>query len=108
LKHGGLSISKLTVRRILAAVLRYGLAVVLVAIAIAFQLSRTSTIHRLDSFPTSSCWHSRSLFWCAGRGPGVLALLLSCLGVALLAANHFLLRIPADLVHDLFPDFSAC
>ncbi len=84
------SISKLTVRPILAAVLRYGLAVVLVAIAIAI-----SAVTHLHNSPPRFVSHFVLLalaitFWCAGTGPGVLALLLSCLGVALLAANHFL------------------
>src|SRR5258708_9388920 len=84
------SISKLTVRTILAAVLRYGLAVVLVAIAIAI-----SAVTHLHNSPPRFVSHFVLLalaitFWCAGTGPGVLALLLSCLGVALLAANHFL------------------
>src|SRR5258708_39989396 len=84
------SISKLTVRPIFAVALRYGLAVVLVAIAIA-----VSVITHLHNSPPRFVSHFVLLalaitFWCAGTGPGVLALLLSCLGVTLLAANHFL------------------
>src|SRR5258708_37010383 len=84
------SISKLTVRPILAVVLRYGLAVVSVAIAIAI-----SVITHLHNSPPRFVSHFVLLalaltFWCAGTGPGVLALPLSCLGVAFLSANPFL------------------
>src|SRR5258708_24853254 len=84
------SISKLTVRPILAVALRYGLALVLLAIPIP-----VSVVTPLHNSPPRFVSHFVLLalaitFWCAGTGPGVLALLLSCLGVTLLAANHFL------------------
>src|SRR5258708_34041317 len=84
------SISKLTVRPIFAVVLRYGLAVVLVAIAIA-----VSVITHLHNSPPRFVSHFVLLalaitFWCAGTGLGALALFLSCLGVTLWARNIFL------------------
>ena len=83
-------ISKLTVRPTLAVVLRYGLAVLLVAIALAIAV-----ITHLHHSPPRFVSHFVLLaiaitFWCAGTGPGLLALLLSCLGVAVLARTHFL------------------
>jgi signal transduction histidine kinase len=83
-------ISKLTVRPTLAVVLRYGLAVLLVAIALAI-----AAITHLHHSPPRFVSHFVLLaiaitFWCAGTGPGLLALLLSCLGVGLLARKDFL------------------
>ena len=83
-------ISKLTVRPTLAGVLRYGLAVFLVAIALAIAV-----ITHLHHSPPRFVSHFVLLaiaitFWCAGTGPGMLALLLSCLGVVVLARTHFL------------------
>jgi formate hydrogenlyase transcriptional activator len=83
-------ISKLTARPTLAVVLRYGLAVISVAIALAI-----SVITRLHNSPPRFVSHFVLLamaitFWCAGTGPGLLALLLSCLGVSFLARNDFL------------------
>jgi len=82
-------ISKLTARPTLA-VLRYGLAVISVAIALAI-----SVITRLHNSPPRFVSHFVLLamaitFWCAGTGPGLFALLLSCLGVSFLARNDFL------------------
>lgn len=84
------SISKLTARPILAIGVRYGLAVVSVAIALAI-----SVITHLYNSPPRFVSHFVLLaiaitFWCAGTGPGLFALLLSCLGVGFLAAHHFL------------------
>ena len=83
-------ISKLTARPTLAAVLRYGLAVLLVAIALLIAV-----ITHLHHSPPRFISHFVLLalaitFWSAGTGPGLLALLLSCLGVAALARTHFL------------------
>ena len=83
-------ISKLTVRPNLAVVLRYGLAVLLVAISLAI-----SVVTHLHHSPPRFASHFvllaiASTFWSAGTGPGLLALLLSCLGVAVLARTHFL------------------
>jgi PAS domain S-box-containing protein len=84
------SISKLTARPTLAIGVRYGLAVVSVAIALAI-----SVITHLYNSPPRFVSHFVLLaiaitFWCAGTGPGLFALLLSCLGVSFLAAHHFL------------------
>jgi signal transduction histidine kinase len=86
----GWGISKLTVRPTLAVVLRYGLAVPLIAIALAIAV-----ITRLHHSPPRFVSHFFLLaiaitFWCAGTGPGMLALLLSCLGVGVLARKDFL------------------
>ena len=83
-------ISKVTVRPTLAVVLRYGLAVLLVGVALAI-----SVITHLHHSPPRFVSHFVLLaiaitFWCAGTGPGLLALLLSSLGVAVLARIHFL------------------
>src|ERR1700688_3252582 len=83
--------SRLTARPALAVALRYGLAVASVATA----LGTTLTL-RHYGFPPRFISHFTLIaiavtFWCAGTGPGLLALLLSCLGVSLLARNHFLL-----------------
>ena len=84
-------ISKLTARPALAVALRYGLAVASVATALG-----ATVILRHYGFPPRFISHFTLIaiaitFWCAGTGPGMLALFLSCLGVSLLARNHFLL-----------------
>jgi formate hydrogenlyase transcriptional activator len=84
-------ISRLTARPALAVALRYGLAVASVATALG-----TTVILRHYGFPPRFISHFTLIaiaitFWCAGTGPGLLALLLSCLGVSLLARNQFLL-----------------
>src|ERR1700747_2156483 len=84
-------ISKLMTRPTLAVVLRYGLAVLLIGIAPAITL-----ITHLHNSPPRFVSHFVLLaiaitFWFAGTGPGVLAFLLSCLGVSLFAKNHILL-----------------
>ncbi|WP_051979020.1 PAS domain-containing protein [Edaphobacter aggregans] len=84
-------ISKLFIRPTLAVVLRYGLAVLFVGIALAITL-----IMHLHKLPPRFVSHFVLLaiaitFWFAGTGPGVLAFLLSCLGVSLFAKNHILL-----------------
>jgi formate hydrogenlyase transcriptional activator len=84
-------ISRLTARPALAVALRYGLAVASVATALG-----TTLILRYYGFPARFISHFTLIaiaitFWCAGTGPGLLALLLSSLGVSLLARNHFLL-----------------
>jgi formate hydrogenlyase transcriptional activator len=84
-------ISKLTARSTLAIALRYGLAVISVAIALAITI-----ISHLHNSPPRFVSHFFLIaiaitFLCGGTGPGVLALLLACLGVSFLAANHFLL-----------------
>jgi hypothetical protein len=84
-------ISKLTARPALAVALRYGLAVASVATALA-----TTLILRYYGFPPRFISHFTLIaiavtFWCAGTGPGLLALFLSCLGVGVLARDHLLL-----------------
>jgi PAS domain S-box-containing protein len=84
-------ISRLTARPALAVALRYGLAVASVATALG-----TTLILRYYGSPPRFISHFTLIaiaitFWCAGTGPGLLALLLSSLGVSLLARNHFLL-----------------
>src|SRR5258708_7797568 len=84
-------ISRLTARPALAVGLRYGLALASVATALG-----TTLILRHYGFPPRFISHFTLIaiaitFWCAGTGPGLLAFLLSCLGVSLLARNHFLL-----------------
>src|SRR4029077_8520342 len=83
-------ISRLTRRPAFAVVARYGLAVASVATALG-----TTLILRHYNFPAHFISHFTLIaiaitFWCAGTGPGLLAFLLSCLGVKLLARNHFL------------------
>jgi PAS domain S-box-containing protein len=85
-----LGISRLTARPILAVVPRYGLAVSSVAVALG-----TALIQRhYDSLPRFISHFTliaiAITFWYAGTGPGLLALLLSCLGSTLLERNHFL------------------
>jgi formate hydrogenlyase transcriptional activator len=87
--HWGMS--RLTARPALTVALRYGLAVASVATALG-----TTLILRHYGFPPRFISHFTLIaiaitFWCAGTGPGLLALLLSSLGVSLLARNHFLL-----------------
>jgi len=84
-------ISRLTARPALAVALRYGLAVASVATALGVTL-----ILRHYGFPPRFISHFTLIaiaitFWCAGTGPGILALLLSCLGVSVLARNQVLL-----------------
>src|SRR6267142_2097919 len=84
-------ISKLTRRPAFAVVARYGLAVASVATAIG-----TTLILRHYNFPAHFISHFTLIaiaitFWRAGTGPGLLAYLLSSLGVSILARNHFLL-----------------
>jgi formate hydrogenlyase transcriptional activator len=87
--HWGMS--SLTARPALTVALRYGLAVASVATALG-----TTLILRHYGFPPRFISHFTLIaiaitFWCAGTGPGLLALLLSCLGVSVLARNHLLL-----------------
>ena len=84
-------ISRLTARPALAVASRCGLAVASVATALG-----TIFILRHYGFPPRFISHFTLIaiaitFWYAGTGPGLLALLLSCLGVSLLARNQFLL-----------------
>src|SRR6201988_3596078 len=84
-------ISKLTARPALDAALHYGLAVASVSTALG-----ATVILRPYGFPPRLISHFTLIaiaitFWCAGTGPGLLALLLSSLGGSLLARNHFLL-----------------
>src|SRR5580692_1463336 len=84
-------ISRLTKRPAFAVVARYGLAVASVATAL-----ETTLILRHYNFPAHFISHFTLIaiaitFWCAGTGPGLLAYLLSSLGVGILARNHFLL-----------------
>jgi PAS domain S-box-containing protein len=91
LSYGALGNFQVTARPALAVVLRYGLAVASVATALG-----TTLILRHYGFPPRFISHFTLIaiaitFWCAGTGPGLLALLLSGLGVSLLARNQFLL-----------------
>src|SRR5882757_9789801 len=84
-------ISRLTSRPAFAVVARYGLAVASVATALG-----TTLILRHYNFPAHFISHFTLIaigitFWLAGTGPGLLAYLLSSLGVGILARNHFLL-----------------
>src|ERR1700719_3990145 len=84
-------ISRLTRRPAFAVVARYGLADASVATALG-----TTLILRHYNFPAHFISHFTLIaiaitFWRAGTGPGLLASLLSSLGVSLLARNHFLL-----------------
>jgi PAS domain-containing protein len=86
-----LGISRLTKRPTFAVVARYGLAVASVATALG-----TTLILRHYNFPAHFISHFTLIaiaitFWLAGTGPGLLAYLLSSLGVSILARNHFLL-----------------
>jgi PAS domain S-box-containing protein len=91
LSYGALGNFQVNARPALAVVLRYGLAVASVATALG-----TTLILRHYGFPPRFISHFTLIaiaitFWCAGTGPGLLALLLSGLGVSLLARNQFLL-----------------
>src|SRR5258708_16877807 len=84
-------ISRLARRPAFAVVARYGLAVTSVATALG-----TTLILRHYNFPAHFISHFTLIaiaitFWSAGTGPGLLAYLLSSLGVSILARNHFLL-----------------
>src|SRR5438309_3789059 len=80
---GRLAISRFAARPVLAAALRYGAAVISVAVALGMAL-----ILRHYALPhpfTSSSFVGIAItFWYAGMGPGLLALLLSYL-----AMSHF-------------------
>jgi formate hydrogenlyase transcriptional activator len=101
-------ISRLTARPALAVALRYGLAVASVATALG-----TTLILRHYGSPPRFISHFTLIaiavtFWCAGTGPGLFALFLSCLGVSLLARNHFLLPgFPLESVLIFFAVFSS-
>jgi formate hydrogenlyase transcriptional activator len=73
-----LRISRFIARPELAVVLRYGAAVILVALAlgIALILHHDNLPHPFTSFSFGAI---AITFWCAGNGPGLLALLLSYL-----------------------------
>jgi hypothetical protein len=100
-------ISRLTTRPALAVALRYGLAVASVATALG-----TTLILRHYGSPPRFISHFTLIaiavtFWCAGPGPGLLALFLSSLGVSLLARNDFLLTgFPLESVLIFFAVFS--
>ena len=75
----------------LAVVLRYGLAVASVGVALG-----TTLILWHYNFPPRFISHFTMIaiaitFWRSGTGPGLLAFLLSSFGVSLLARNHLLL-----------------
>jgi formate hydrogenlyase transcriptional activator len=83
-------ISTLAARPALRVVARYGLAVVSVAAA----LGTTSILRHYHSphpFIALSSGAIGISFWYGGAGPGVVALLLSCLVVARLAMGHLLI-----------------
>src|ERR1700674_2305750 len=82
-----LRISRFTVRPESAVVLRYGAAIILVAAAlgIALILRYENLPHPFISFSFAAI---ATTFWYAGMGPGLLALLLSCL-----AMSHFFIPI---------------
>src|SRR5260370_3408896 len=84
-------ISRLNRGTAVGVVAGYGLAVGSVATGIG-----TTLILRHYNFPAHFISHFTLIaigitFWRAGTGPGVLAYLLSSLGVSILARNHFLL-----------------
>jgi hypothetical protein len=73
-----------------AVVFRYGLPVHLVGIALTI-----SVVTQLHNSPLRFLSYFVPLvvaitLWCAGTRPGLVALFLSCLGVAVLARNRFL------------------
>ena len=85
------AISKLKPRPALVVALRYGLAIASVATALG-----TTLILRYYGFPARFISHFTLIaiavtFWYAGTGPGLLAFVLSSLGVSLLARDHLLL-----------------
>src|ERR1700737_5458034 len=71
-----LGISRFTARPASAVVLRYGAAVIFVAMALgtALILRHYNLPHPFTSFSFVAI---ALTFWCAGTGPGLLALLLS-------------------------------
>src|SRR5260370_16033779 len=83
--------SRLTARLAFAIALRYGLAVASVGVA----LGTTLIPRHYGSPPRFISYYTMIAvaitFWYAGTGPGLLALLLSSLGVSLLARNNLLL-----------------
>jgi len=83
-------ISRLAARPVLPVVLRYGLAVASVAAALGTTLTlrHYSLPHPFISLSLTAI---AITFWYARTGPGVLALLLSCLAMTRLAARHLLL-----------------
>jgi K+-sensing histidine kinase KdpD len=80
-RMASLPISRFTARPESAVVLRYAAAVILVAAALG-----TALILRHDNLPhpfTSFSFTAIAVtFWCAGTGPGLLALLLSYLALS--------------------------
>src|SRR5229473_5332402 len=76
-----LRISRFSVRPESAVVLRYGAAVILVAAALgtALLLRHENLPHPFTSFSFAAI---AVTFWCAGTGPGLLALLLSYLALS--------------------------
>jgi formate hydrogenlyase transcriptional activator len=76
-----LRISRFSVRPDSTVVLRYGTAVILVAAALgaALVLRHENLPHPFTSFSFAAIAIS---FWCAGTGPGLLALLLSYLALS--------------------------
>jgi hypothetical protein len=85
-----LRISRLTARPASAVLLRYGLAVSSVAAALGTALIQRH-YNSLPRFISHFTLIAIAItFWYAGTGPGLVALLLSCLGSSLLARNHFL------------------
>lgn len=83
--------AKWAARPALSVLLRYGLAIASVAAAIGITL-----ILRHYGSPPRFISHFILIaiaitFWCAGTGPGLLALLLSCFALTLLAKSDLLL-----------------
>ena len=78
---GRLAISRFAARPASAAVLRYGAAVISVAVALGttFILRHYALPHPFTSF---SFVGIAITFWYAGMGPGLLALLLSYLAMS--------------------------
>src|SRR6266566_1912865 len=76
-----LRISRFAVRPQSAVVLRYGTAIILAAVALG-----TALILRHDNLPHPFISFSFAAiaitFWCAGAGPGLLALILSYLALS--------------------------
>src|ERR1700693_2297144 len=75
------NISKFSVRPESPVVLRYGVAIILVAAALgtALILRDNNLPHPFTSFSFAAI---AITFWCAGPGPGLLALLLSYLALS--------------------------
>lgn len=82
--------SKLFAHPALAVSLRYGLAVVSAATALGAALALRH-YHSPHPFMSFSLVAIAITFWIAGTGPGLVALLLSCLELSLLARGHFLI-----------------